>query len=332
MESMKKYFLTFSTIALLTFAPKVAMSYDGVVIVLEAPLLKSPDLSSRVLQTLRKGERVFVPREAFEANVLPEFIPTFDRVGNRAYIPTKYVKVITHSISENKMPLTIAGHDPTDYRLAEPIPAGYPFEDKSFLRVSASLLIGNNLKNPYSYNASFNEQDYKNEMGARLAITRKVTFDTFDRFYFGFIGLISSSRNSLDFKNETTSSEVRSVIRGGPILTFDAFKNEKYRLALGTGFTYNFHRSSITMSSNGDSEQRLFSGYSFSPMANSTFQINDMLPNTDFITGIDFSLFLPHAQESKDIVEFPELWPNSDKIKSTMKPQVSLFLGIQVKY
>lgn len=329
---MKKYFSMLFTLIFISITPNLAKCYDGVVIVLEAPLLKSPNMDSKVLQTLRKGERVFIPREAFEVKNLPEYIPTFDRVGNRAYIPTKYIKVITHDMSESRMPLTIAGHDPTDYRLPEPIPITYPFEPRSFLRVSASLLIGNNLKDPYTHNASFNEQDYKNEMGARLTITRKISFDRYDRFYFGFIGLISNSRNSLNFKNDTTSNEVRSVIRGGPILTFDAFKNEKYRLALGSGFTYNFHRSSITMVSGGDSEQRLFSGYSLSPMANTTFQINDMLPNTDFISGIDFSLFLPHAQETKDSVEFPELWAQNDKIDSGLKPQVSLFIGIQVKY
>jgi hypothetical protein len=329
MESMKKYFSVLSTLLLFS---TVAKAYDGVVIVLEAPLLKAPNLSSTVLQTLRKGDRVFVPREAFNQEPLPEYIPTFDRVGNRAYIPTRYIKVITNNVDESRMPLTIAGHDPTDYRLPEPIPATYPYEDKNYLRAAVAISMANNTKAPYTYNASFNKQDYQSEIGARLTLMRKVSFDKYDRFYFGFFGSISSSRNNLTFKNANIAEEERSIIRGGPLLTFDVFKSENYRFTVGTGFTYNYHRSAITIESDGDSEQRRFTGFSFSPVANAAFQINDVLPNTDFISGLDFTLYLPHTQKTIDAAEFPELWAEDDSIKSGLKPQASLFMGIQVKY
>lgn len=328
---MKSTSLFLTGVLLLAISP-LAKSYDGIIIVLEAPLLKSPDLTSKVLQTLRKGQRVFVPREVFDADQLPEFIPTFDRTGTRAYIPTQYVKVISHNEQESKMPLNIAGHDPTDYRLPEPIPSTYPFEDKGNLRVSASFLMSTSLKSPYTYNTSFNDQNFRNELGGRLLITNKVSFDTYERFYFGFIGIVSNARNSISFKNEATSYENRSVLRGGPILTFDAFKSEKYRLALGSGFTYNYHKSSITIDSGAMGEQRLFSGYSLSPIFNTTFQVSDMLPNTDFIAGADLSMFLPSLQESKDTPEYPELWAQNDKIQQGLKTQVSAFIGIQVKY
>ena len=67
-------------------------------------------------------------------------------------------------------------------------------------------------------------------------------------------------------------------------------------------------------------------------MTNTTLQINDVLPNTDFVAGVDFSLFLPYSVKSNEEAEIPELWGEDNQIKSVMKAQASLFLGIQVKY
>lgn len=327
---MKKYFFHLFT-CLFVFNVS-AFAYDGIIIVLEAPLLRAPDLKSPVLQTLRKGQRVYVPREAFDSGVLPEFIPTFDRAGNRAYIPAKYVKVISGTVDENRQPINITGHDPTDYRLEEPIPRTYPFEEHSFLRASLSWLMANNTKSPYAYNSEFDKQNYSTEMGGRLVLTRKVDHDKYDRFYFGMIGLVTSAKNSIEFANNNTAEESRSIIRVGPWFTYDAFKNEKYRLALGTGFTFNYHRSLIFVDSEREAEERIFSGFSLAPMTSTTLQVNDVFPNTDLIGGVDFSLFLPHSVKTTDVPVNPALWGEDDQIDSGLKPQVSLFFGVQVKY
>lgn len=330
MGFMRKYFLTLFTFLMISIDTSTAS--NGIIIVLEAPLLKSPSLNSPVLQVIRKGEKIYIPNEFATPSEMPEFIPTFDRAGNRAYVPSRYVKVIAGTNVENLQPISYAGHDPTDYRLEEPIPKSYPFEDRNFLRVSASVMIGNNATTAYEYNSPFNTQEFSAELGARLAITRKVTFDKYDRFYFGMIGLITTAKNMTKFKNDALAQENRSVIRGGPWLTYDVFKNEKYRLSLGTGFTFNFHRSSLSVDKTIESEERLFSGYSISPMTSTTIQISDVLPNTDFLAGVDFSLFLPYSVKSTDEVEIPELWGEDNRIRSSLKAQASLFLGIQVKY
>lgn len=327
---MRKYFFSLLTIPLLTIAQSRA--YDGVVIVLEAPLLRSPSLSSTVLQTIRKGEKVYIPREIGNLSVMPEFIPTFDRAGNRAYIPSRYVKVVTGTLEEREQPIRFAGHDPTDYRIEEPIPVTYPFEDRSFLRASAAFIVSNNTTSSYAYNSAFNDQNFKAEMGGRLTLTKKVDFDKYDRFYFGFIGLITSSKNSLTFKNESIAEESRGIIRGGPWLTYDAFKNDNYRLSIGTGFTFNYHRTTLFVDNSIESEERIFNGFSISPMTSTTLQINDVLPNTDFVTGVDLSLFLPHTLKTTADSEIPELWGEDNQITSGLKAQASIFMGVQVKY
>lgn len=318
-------------LSLLTLST-TALAYDGIVIVLEAPLLREPRLDSTVVQTIRKGQRVYIPNETLKAGSMPEFIPTFDRTGNRAYVPSKYVKAITGTTAESEMPISLAGHDPTDYRLEEPIPSTYPFENRSFLRASASFVIANNMKSPYAYGNSFNEQDYKTEMGVRVAFTRKVNHDKNDRFYFGGIGFITSAKNYIDFKSDQTAEESRDMIRVGPWFTYDAFKSEKYRLAVGTGFTFNYHRTTLFIDSATIGEERLFSGFSLSPMTSSTFQVTELLPNTDLLMGVDLSLFLPHTLKTKDLAENPTLWNGGDEISEGLKAQASAFIGVQVRY
>lgn len=322
---MKKYILGLSTFLAVSLNP--AFSYDGIVLVLEAPLLKSPSMSSTVLQIIRKGETVFVPREYATLEDMPEFIPTFDRAGNRAYVPSRYIKVVTGTTEENLQSIRYSGHDPTDYRIEEPIPKTYPFEDSSFFRVSAAFSIGNNTTSAYAYNSPFNSQNFGADMGLRLAITRKVTFDKYDRFYFGFIGLATFLSNDTTFSNDAFANESRNTLRGGPWLTYDAFKNENYRLSIGSGFTFNYHRSTLTIDKEPMYEKRSFTGFSISPMTSTTFQVNDVIPNTDFVTGVDFSLFLPHSVKSSENAESNELWGEDNSIKSGLKAQASKPVG-----
>jgi hypothetical protein len=319
----------------LAFLVSTAFGSEAVVIVLEAPLLKEPKLKSKVLQTLRKGSRVFVPNELINQEALPEFIQTYDRVGNVAYIPTEYIKISTNDLRESDMPITYPKKDPTDYRLEEPIPKTYPFDDASFLRASLALTSGSNLKSPYDYNSTFATQNFTAESGARLNITRKIKFDHYDRYYFGLYGAISTCNNTTSFQNSNVGKENRSVLRLGPVITYDLFKNRKYRLTLGSGFTYNYHKSSLKISApSGESEERLFSGFSLSPFANSFVQIVDVLPLTDFIMGSDLTLYLPHHQNAITSTTIPNLWGTnpSNEIASGLKAQASFFFGVQVKY
>ncbi len=309
-------------------------SYDAIVIVLEAPLFKAANSHSLVLQTLRKGSRVYVPNEIGNLDDLPEFIQTYDRVGNIAYVPKNYIKIITNDLSENKMPISFPKNDPTDYRLEEPIPVTYPYNNVSFYRATFALFSGNNAKDPFDYNSTFKSQNFSYDSGIRFSVTHKIKFDQLDRYYFGFLGAIGAVKNTIAFKNTNNSIEYRSQIRLGPIVTYDAFKNEKYRLTVGTGFTYNFHKSTLEMKGSAGKEQRLFSGFSLSPIANTQLQICEILPLTDLILGSDISLFLPHSEKAISEISVPELWSEDSptQIQAGLKAQVSFFLGVQVRY
>lgn len=330
MGIMKKNLLTaFALMGLSTISP--AKAYDAIVIVLEAPLLREPALNSQVVQLKRKGERVYIPNEEVIDGVLPEFVPTYDRTGNRAYVPSKYIKVVLGTTDENKSPIKLAGHDPTDYRIEEPIPETYPFDNRKNSRASLAASLGTNSKSPYSYNSEFSTQKYGVETGGRLMLTTRVSYDRYDRFFFGLVGFITTAKNEIQFKNNYLAKESRDAIRLGPWLTYDAFKNEKYRLTIGTGFTFNFHRSSIFIDGPVDGEERLFSGFSLSPMTSTLFQARSFLPGIDFIGGVDMTLFLPYSMKTNDDMNYPNLW-NGDQINNGLKIQASAFLGLQTTY
>lgn len=310
-----------------------ANATDAVVIVLEAPLLKQPSMKAKVMQTIRKGERVYVPSSLLNnAADLPEFIPTFDRVGNQVYVPSRFIKVITNNNDEYKYPVTLAEKDPTDYRLEEPIPETYPFSNDEYVRASLSLYIGNNSQAAYSSSSTLAEQDLKNEVGGRVVVTRKIVSDGFDRIYFGFIGSISNTTNEAVMNNQSQISDSRALYRGGPFLTYDTYKTQNVRLSFGGGFTYNYHKSLMSAQGNDISEDRIFSGFSLSPLINTTLQIQSMVPYTDFIAGADVNLFLPYSLKAEGNAEIPALWSEENTIKSDPTLQASLFFGIQVRY
>jgi hypothetical protein len=327
---MKKKLILSLLLTLLSSTNAKAM--DGIVIVLDAPLLKEPSLHSQVMQRIRKGQRVFIPSEVLKENTLPEFIPTFDRAGNRAYVPSRFIKIVTKDMREYEQPITLAERDPTDYRIEEPIPETYPFGNYDYVRASASIFIGNNTQASYAFEPSYDNQDLGNDVGARIVVARKVTFDAFDRMYFGIIGSLSSTQNSAEFKNQSQTSEDQTLFRVGPILTYDLYKSSDMRFTFGGGFTYNSHKSLVGVESQGLSEERVFTGYSLSPLLTSTFQFKSMVPHTDFIAGADISAFLPYTLKAETDAELPDLWNEIDDIKSDFKLQASLFFGLQYNY
>lgn len=324
-----KYILTliFSFLSL-----PLAHALDAVVIVLEAPLLKEPSMHSQVMQRIRKGERVYVPSEAIENEAMPEFIPTFDRAGNKVFVPSRYIKIVTKDDREYNQPITIAGSDPTDYRIEEPIPETYPFANTYFARASLSMFVGNNTQSSYAFSPSYDQQKINNEIGGRIVVSKKTDFDAYDRIYFGLFTSLSNAENSAQFKDQTESTENQALFRIGPILTYDIYKSKSMRFTFGGGFTYNYHKNLVQVEGLELSEERVFSGYSFSPLLTTTFQFQSMIPNTDFIAGADVSAFLPYSLKSDSEAEFPELWNESNEINSDFKLQASLFFGLQVSY
>ena len=309
----------------------ISIAGEGIVLVLQAPLLKEPNFNSTVLQYIRKGEKIYIPNPVFSEQNIPEFISTYDRAGNLAYVPSKYLKLISNDESEGITNIKYGEHDPTDYRIEEPISKKYPFNDQPLVKASVSFSVGNNIKSPYNYQKQFAGQDYTMETGGRFLVSHKITFDSYDRFYFGLLVDISSVHNGYLFRNNDLADENRSNIKVGPYISFDAFKGEALRFTLGTGFTYNFHKAYIYFTNAYGNEERDFIGYSLSPLVSGYFQFLNIFPICDFIAGADLTLNLSRTLNATSSAVYVQDWP-SNQINESFSPQVSLFTGLQFKY
>jgi hypothetical protein len=317
---------------LLFLLSNLAFPYEGIVIVLQAPLYKSADDHSIILQEIRKGERVFLNPSLDLTLTLPSYIQTYDRTGNIAFIKSNQIKIITNDELEEQWPTSLGEHDPTDYRLEEPIPSTYPFYDHQFRRFSFAFTVASNPLAPYNYGSAFLTQNYSNALGIRFCVTKKFAFDQNNRFYFGVIGGVSIATNNITFTDGSVAKEGRTLLRLGPYFSYDAFRNSHIRLSTGAGAVYDYHISTIKLTNAiGNSEQRLFSGYSLSPLASVNLEIDKVAPGADLILGSDLILYLPYSQTAPNSSGSGIAW-NGDKIRSSVRAQASFFIGVQIKY
>jgi hypothetical protein len=309
-----------------------ASSYEGVIIVVEALLLKFPKENAKVLQVARKGEKIIVPTSLNLNQALPEYIQTYDRTGNVAYIRSHHIKIITNDEREGQWPISIGDNDPTDYRIEEPIQPTYPFLDHEFGRVSIDITLASNPFSPYSYGSSTTAQNYTYEKGMRFAITKKLTLDKDNRFYFGVLVGVASVNNNITFSNGNLSQESRSLLRAGPLFTYDAFRNTHFRFSVGAGISYNYHKTSISIvDTQGNGDERLFSGYSLAPFSTIGLEYDNIIPGFDLVSGSDMFLYLPYSQTAPKSSGSAINW-TEDRIQTAARAQVTFFIGVQTKY
>lgn len=312
---------------------------EAIVISFRAPLLSARTDDSKTLQVLRKGEKIYLAETDLKDPNYPEYLETIDRSGRTAFIKREYLKIIWKDQRENTTAINYTnastGHDSTDFRPEEPIPSTYPFETREFTRLNVSLAVGSNPKGPYTYSENISEQNFSYETGARFLYQRKADFDQVDRLYFGLFGSVASVTNKVDFTSGGTSKENRSLFRLGPIVSFDFYKTQKHLLNLGTGFSWNHHRSTITVSQTGlGEEERLFTGFSISPFIQSQFAFRNFYPNADFTLGSELSFYLPHTQNAGSDPEFNKYWSSEspNEFQQTLRLQAQFYMGINFKY
>lgn len=312
---------------------------EAIVISFRAPLLSARTDDSKTLQVLRKGEKIYLAETDLKDPNYPEYLETIDRSGRTAFIKREYLKIIWKDQRENTTAINYTnagtGHDSTDFRPEEPIPSTYPFETREFTRLNVSLAVGSNPKGPYAYSENISEQNFSYETGARFLYQRKADFDQVDRLYFGLFGSVASVTNKVDFTSGGTSKENRSLFRLGPIVSFDFYKTQKHLLNLGTGFSWNHHRSTITVSQTGlGEEERLFTGFSISPFIQSQFAFRNFYPNADFTLGSELSFYLPHTQNAGSDPEFNKYWSSEspNEFQQTLRLQAQFYMGINFKY
>jgi hypothetical protein len=329
----------------------------GVVIVLEAPLLASPSMNARVVQTARKGDKLFIhPRHFFGSPLEPnyeqhlpediaevdrlttkEFYETSDRSGQRAYIPRRYIKLITGDSRENFEPVTIAGHDPTDYRLEEPLPKGYPLIKKDSYRTMVQFGMGPDVIASYAYPSASVKEDFSSRYGMTASWLSRAEWDRSDRFYFGGIVEAHTSRARFQLFDDREATEARGQFGIGPFMTYDAWRDENYQFTLGLGGIFSFSRTIVGQETTGEGgiEERIFSTWTFAPKTQAIFQWREVFPEIDFFLGTDVQFFPTHSLTTSTPQEYTDFWnedPALDRINVPFTIQTTFFLGFISRY
>lgn len=350
MEFIKKIIISF-----LIFFSYSSFAIYAEVIVLEAPLLSRPNLNSKQLQTVRKGKKLYIHAKDLSRSDLeitfnvdsrgdlipedqpnPDYLKTLTRAGEDAWIPKKYVKVIYHDHRENELQMNpYVTHDPTDYRMEEPLPESYPLIDPRKVRAFMTFSMGPAPKAGFNYGTTVLEESIGSKYSFNAIYAQKVSFDNYDRFYFGGMLHIGGQRSLYYIDTNRTSQETHGEIGIGPYISYDIFRDEDSSLTLYSGFTYNFHRYSVEQKTRDNQfEERLFSGYSITPKIGSNYAIKEFIPGTglDFIFGLEAIFNLPYSLNTSTSIEIDEFWNETNAIELPMSTQFNVFVGIRANY
>lgn len=341
---MKKAFL----LCLISFDLFAA---NGIVLVLEAPLLNTPSMNGQVKQVVRRGDKIFLHDQHFNASAWEngseaserismiddvyneEFYQTLSRDGLPAYIQAKYVKVIFKDSRESSDPVARFNIDPTDYRLEEPLPEGFPLSDRDKKKALALFTMGTHSKSSYNFNDPVIDEDYKSSLGIQLLYATKVSYDLFDRFYFGTKFGFENNNVNLAFANGASVTQSLGRYSAGPYISFDIYKTEKTRLSAFANISVTYHRAYLTYEGiNEEREERAFSAWGFTPELGALWQWTGIIPKVDLVIGANIS-----AQQSL------QLTPNSSGVGSFWNEEqdhlavdsglrTAFSLGIQSRY
>lgn len=324
---------------ILFFISLSSFGAKGIIVVHEAPLHQKPSIKSKVLQLVRKGQKIYIHNQHLKSNFdsKSNFYQTLDRNGNTAHIAKDYVKLITNDLREKRQAISPFSPDPTDYRLQEPLPKNYPFIKDERHRGQVSILAGPDMKANYIYPQVILEERYSFKRGFQLSYLKKANWDEKDRFYFGgeFTLWFSEARYTLlDF---TEAQEARGQISVGPLITYDLWRGHEQRLTLKGSLPVHWSRMLVAQSTTETLfEERSFSGFSVSPKLGAFFQFEKLVYEMDLFFGSDIQFHLPQKLKSKTAVQIPELWQASgsalDSIDVPFQAHWSLYLGFQTHY
>lgn len=346
---MKIKNLPFMIGALSSFIFGQSIAADGVVIVLEAPLFEKENINSRIVQYIRKGDHIYIherhagisPNEQnygqIDTDNRSQFYLVQDKNGSEAYVERRFIKRIYKDDRERTEAISPFTHDPTDYRLKEPLPPQYPKLTDNRYRAFANLALGPSNKINYPYPKDIKSEQYGPRGGFELAYLKNVEFDIVNRFYFGvqFHFWQSNSKFILQGDNSATkeATEQNGQFGIGPFVSFDAYRDFNYRLSFTGGFTFNLNRTYITLKASDEEENRIFTAYTITPHLGTFIQLPNVLPHVDIITGASLQFHLPYTMQAQGPAVNESSWnQNNDKIDYPLGGFFTAFLGLQTTY
>ncbi len=331
---MKK---TIYNIIILLSITTVASAYEGVVVVLNAPIFIEANLKSDVSQYSRKGDKIFIHSKQNKANSIinaggERFYLTIDNLGRKGYIPQKFVQI--NYLDNRELRYKQISHDPTDYRLAEPLQDDHPFFSRERYRSFIAVGIGTGAKSNYRYTENITNENRGNKYDLSIAMTYNPLFDRSNRFYFGSMITLNSLTNEFTLYNGRNSSEKWQKYGFGPYVSYDLFRYRKSVLSAAGGFQYNFVNKNTVIQEDpaGNMERKVYKAYSLSPHVDFILKFDDAIPRLSFISGISLQYELYGDLKTTAATEaFPSWWNSDDQIDISPHVEATLFIGIQFR-
>ena len=339
----------FTSILILIFILIKGHAFAGkaMIIVLEAPIFQAPDFKSKILQYHRKGHHIYIHgddmgispndilssalnhKEYQDYLIGKNFFKTLTRNGQRGYISKNHVKLIYADEREFLTDVTPFEYDPTDYRLAEPIPENYPHYNTDHYRIGFIAGPGQQSKVKYDYDEQVQLEAFSARLGAHAYYMKNVDWDTSNRLYFGARVHFFQSTARLDFANKNSSLETHYEVSAGPYLSYDIYRKRGLYLAMGGGIDFSFHRREI-QKTGSYTERRVFSGKSLNPRVGTFAGFSGWLPGVDIIGGFDLDGHLPFTLKPTSASTTPSRWSQNDVISFPLEGSFNVFIGVQL--
>lgn len=350
-----------------------AFAKEGVITVLEAPIFTSPDSSSPVVQYIRKGAKIYIHAaemavdryeglieesdekirkydkdhsQMYPDKLFPEgetyfpeksskFYKTLTKSGADGYILKDHVFLLykdTREFSQKELE-----RDPTDYRIEEPLPKGYPLAQETGYRGQYLFSMGTPSTDSYPYSESIADTGFDYNKELIMVWNRQIKWDLSRRFFFGGIFYFHSS-NIEHVTDNITATENLFRMGVGPYLSYDIWKTKEYAINFYGAITYNFYNTieisqEIQLNDTGNtsiSDKREYKAQHFSSRMGTQFFIKDVFEDLDFIIGANINLELPHTYNASTNPQYDQYWEES--FYRSWSVQQSYFVGFQSDY
>ncbi|MBC74667.1 MAG: hypothetical protein CME64_01505 [Halobacteriovoraceae bacterium] len=340
----------------------------GQVTVLEAPLFSSPDTDSFIIEHIRKGEEIYIHPAEFqidryrdvvdvteeeirqrklllnkmhqdplfrdeEDTYIPEpnsrFFKTLATSGADAWILKEHVFLLYQDVRE--LDQTVELHDPTDYRIEEPLPEGFPLKGPKVYRSYFGLALGIPNYPAYEYPSQINDTGFDFLKEFSYAWFSSVKFDPEKRLFFG--GLINVAQGQIDYQLDGRRSEETTFkISAGPLINYDLWRNDQLRVNAHTSLQFAFiDYLEIKQFSADESDTRTFQSYQFAPRAGLNIQKPKYFYSMDLVVGFNLNWDLPRTFNASSSKDRPSWW-SGDSFTRDSSFQTTYFVGLQGDY
>ena len=319
----------------------------GTVIVFKTPMFRRPDINSKIISYFKKGQMIKVhgkhktvgPTDIDYGIDLKDDHPSFyamvDSTGTTAYILKQHLKLIYNDFREFDKPIKAhEGHDPSDYRLLEPLPKNYPLNKSDRYRILYSAGLGPSNKFNYPYENKILASKFKNKLIGNLVYISKTQVDKHGRIFFGISGTGVYEDNEFKFSDGISSFEKSVILSLGPIITYDLFRSESHLVTISGGIDVNYNIQKISQFyTEYDSDVRSFRGIFFTPRFSTSFikRVQNIHENFAFFAKIHLGFDTPYTlSPTSKTNNYRDLWnSSSDKLDFPLKGNLHAVLGIQ---